>query len=43
MKYRFENMLGVILLHIYFLLERHEMLVNVDSVVVLVETRAARN
>ena len=43
MKHRVENMLGVTLLYNHFLLERHEMLVNFDSVAVLVDTRAARN
>lgn len=34
MKHHVENTLGIALLHNHFLLERHEMLVNVDSVAV---------
>lgn len=33
-KYHVENILGIILLHNHFLLEQHEILVNVDSVAV---------
>ncbi|KAL9104773.1 MAG: hypothetical protein Q9163_000323 [Psora crenata] len=33
-KHHVENTLGIVLLHNHFLLEHHEMLVNVDSVVV---------